>query len=53
MLELIVSIAVLNDGHPVPDSNFADELDPKKRITLSGKGALTRQEAQVKPVSVV
>lgn len=52
-MELIVSIAALNDGHPVPDSNFADELYPKKRITLSGKGALTRQETQIKLVSVV
>ena len=52
-MELIVSIAALNDGHPVPDSNFADELYPKKRFTLSGKGALTRQEAQDKLTSVV
>lgn len=52
-MELIVSIAALNDGHPVPDSNFADELYPKKRIRISGKGALKRQEAQVKLVSVV
>ena len=52
-MELNVSIAALNDGHPVPDSNFADELYPMKRITLSGKGALTRQEAQDKLISVV